>query len=91
MSSVIVAGLFFMVPGNVEMFVMGAQAMSNLGLYGVYMDIKNNRDILYIMGISCTIAQFVKLPLWQRYAIYTFAFVSLGRYINTIHRWRYIT
>ena len=90
MSSAIVAGLFFMIPGNVEIFAMGASAMSNLGLHGVFIDIKNSRDILYIMGTISTIATFVQIPSWERYIIYTFSAASLGRYINTIHRWRTI-
>ena len=56
--------LIYLIPGNIELLLNHANNTSNFGLYGLYLGVRNRRNIIYStfgLGLLSLIFSYYKL------------------------------
>jgi hypothetical protein len=90
-SIIILTGLFNLVPGIAEMPYHYTQASGNMGLNGIYLDVLNKRNFVYISGIFSIITLFIPFKMISLFSYGLFAF-SIFLYFSSIKKWhKYLT
>lgn len=86
LSIIILTGFFYLVPGMAEILYNSTLASGNMGLNGVYLDILNKRNIVYISGAVFVINLFMPFKIVRLFSFGLFIF-SIFLYFNAIRRW----
>jgi hypothetical protein len=47
--------IYYLIPGNVEILIEYANNNSNFGLYGMYLGIRNRRNMIYFSQATCVV------------------------------------
>jgi len=83
---IIASGLFYLIPGMAEIFYCYSENIGNMSLAGVFLDIKNKRDLVYICSLSsfCLLLSPFKITRNLSFAALIFSFCL---YFNSIKRW----
>jgi hypothetical protein len=84
---IILTGLFYLVPGMVEFPIMYAERNGNMGLQGLYLDIKNKRNFVYTTASSYIIFSFTKMYIVKHFFCILLLFSNYC-YFNTIYTWK---
>jgi hypothetical protein len=71
-------------PFNIEFLLNNANSQSNMGLYGVYLEIYRTRNILYFSSLLLFISIFYG---YVNYALLAFI-ASLCVFLRTVHNWK---
>ena len=88
---IIVTGLFYLIPGNAELCYRNTLASGNMGLNGVYLDVINKRNFLYICGLSSIFLLFMPFKMLGSfmYCLFIFSVLAYFRSIKTWHVYLY--
>ena len=86
LSTIILRGLFYLVPGNAEICYRHASASGNMGLTNVYLDVKIKRDTFYTFGMSSLVFSFVPFKMLRLF-VHTLSICSLIIYFRSIKKW----
>lgn len=84
---IIITGLFFLIPGNAEIYYRSASSPGNLGLAGVFLDIIRKRNNVYACGLFFMLALLSTNKLVQTFLFGLFLF-TLFLHLKTIYHWR---
>ena len=83
---ILFTGIFYLIPGTVEFVSHGFEAVGNMGMTGIYFDIKNKRNLLYFntFNLICFSLGNADIPLFLPYGVFIF---STYLYLKTIYNW----
>lgn len=88
---IMLSSLFYLIPGNAEILYRYTSSSGNMGLTGVYLDVINKRNFVYVSGLSFIVIAFTPFKMLRIFICGLFLF-SLFLYFNSIKRWQpYIT
>lgn len=85
-SIIILTGLFYLVPGTIEVLHRSTQSTGNLALNGVYFNVLNNRNFVYIFGIFSIITLYLPYKILRLFSEGLFVFFIFS-YFNAIDKW----
>ena len=93
--NIIITGLFYLLPGNVEIYYCYALESRYIAKHGVnldvILDVIDKRNFLYIFGLSSLIVSFMQFKLLEFFTYCLFLY-SIFVYFRSIKRWLpYIT
>lgn len=83
---IIISGLFYLIPGMVETFYRYSENNGNMGLAGVFLDIKNKRDLVYVCSLSSFSLLLSPFKITRNLSFAALIF-SLCLYFNSIKKW----
>jgi|MesohylFT_1024984.scaffolds.fasta_scaffold00864_4 hypothetical protein len=87
MKSIITTGMFFLPPGHIEAFAYAEQCVSNMARHGVYLDIKQKRDMVFIFGATAFMTSFTRAPATLMHVLYAILLTSIVHYFCTVAKW----
>lgn len=50
---IVSSSIYYLIPGNIENLIIYADNHSNFGLYGMYLGIRNRRNMIYVSQATC--------------------------------------
>jgi hypothetical protein len=78
--------LFFLIPGNTEVFAGSMQHIGHLDLHTVYLDIQRKRDTFYILLAITIMLSYTIIPKMLLIVSFGAVFVSIMDYACLIHK-----
>jgi hypothetical protein len=82
---ILVTGLFYLIPGVLDMLLYHSESINNLRLSIALLDLKYKRNFLYITTFSSILFTMKKVFLLQ-YFFYCLFLFSFHSYLNSIKR-----
>jgi hypothetical protein len=83
---IILTGLFYLIPGIVEMLCRSSESIGNMKASNIYFDIEHKRNFIYITGFSSILFSFTNTYM-LRYFFYILFLFSIYSYYSTIKKW----
>ena len=83
---VILTGIFYLIPGNAEICYRHTSGSGNMGLTGVYLDIINKRNFVYVSGLASIVLLFTPFKMVRVFTYCLFLF-SIILYFSSIKCW----
>lgn len=84
---IIITGLFYLIPGNAEIYYRSASSQGNLGLAGVFLDIIRKRNFVYMCGLFYIFTLFTPNKI-VRSLFFGLLMSTLFLHLKTIYQWR---
>lgn len=83
---VLLSGIFYLIPGMAETFYRYSENYGNMGYTGIFLDIKNRRNLVYICSLSSFSLIFTSFKIFGVLSNISLLF-SLYLYFSTIKKW----
>lgn len=80
---IIKKGFYYLIPGSIEKELNSANRLGNLGYYGVFLRIKQHRNLVYITGLCSTVLYLYDLKKFGSICFFT----QLGIYFYALNEW----
>lgn len=80
------SGLFYLIPGTIEMLCHSAESVGNMRTSNIYYDIQYKRNFVYITAFSSIFFSHTNMYV-LRYFFYSLFLFSNYSYYNTIKKW----
>ena len=82
----ILTSLFYLMPGNAEICYHHTSESGNVSLTGVYLNVINQRNFVYISGLVPIVLLFTPFKMVRIFTYFIFLF-ALFLYISSIKYW----
>lgn len=81
-----IMGLFFLIPGNTEVFAGAVQHISHVELQTIYLDIQRKRDTAYILSAATIMLSYTMIPKCLLLVCFGTVVGSLLHYFYVVHK-----
>ncbi len=79
---------YYLLPYKIERLLDHANSQSNMGVYGLYLGVRNRRNMIYITTYFGTIFLLLKYKIVST-ALYSLLSIQLYFYSNYLYKYRY--